>query len=610
MTAQTRRRIATRVLGNRLYSRTDSCGARLGLRRPRSGRIFSGLLDPRVDQVRPRLGERLAQRGQSPRRRRGAGTPMPCAIATKSRSGPPRSSSSAPAGRVAAAPTRESSKLEDRVGAVVADDRGDVGLLAGLGPQRLDRVHRAAVGLEADHRPVGAGDRRAGGHGQPVADRAAGQREPVVRGAGRRSPVSPTPGGERLVDDDRALGQQRPDDGRRAPRGSARRVGSSGAPRPCDAALGAPAPSARPAPRSAATPSSRGPASTCTVQSSGQRGGSAGRGRRRRPPAPGCRPATRWSARRAPRWPSRAGRAAAAASGNARARARSAARERVVGISARAGAGGDPGRGAQRRGRAWRRRRAAARSARPSAAPWRRPRAPSGAAAAGVGPAAAAAGPAPSSQRRRRPGGSASRSRRRGRAAAATASAASRRDAAGDSVRAHPAARRAGDRVDVGLQRRVEPLVRARVVADDVDHRRARRRALCRLASPLPRPGPRCSSVAAGPPGHAGVADGYAPDGRTIPAATLLHLGPGLGNALANLHNALQGARRRWSTSSATTRRYHKPLDAPLASDIETIARHRVALGARRTRDARCRRDRRRRGRGRGRAATPAGSPR
>jgi acetolactate synthase-1/2/3 large subunit len=37
-----------------------------------------------------------------------------------------------------------------------------------------------------------------------------------------------------------------------------------------------------------------------------------------------------------------------------------------------------------------------------------------------------------------------------------------------------------------------------------------------------------------------GAADGYARIARK-PAATLLHLGPGLGNGLANLHNARKG---------------------------------------------------------------------
>ncbi|MGH7044317.1 MAG: acetolactate synthase large subunit [Acetobacteraceae bacterium] len=68
-----------------------------------------------------------------------------------------------------------------------------------------------------------------------------------------------------------------------------------------------------------------------------------------------------------------------------------------------------------------------------------------------------------------------------------------------------------------------------------------------------------------------GAADGYARmTGK--PAATLFHCGPGLGNALANLHNA-----RRASTpimnivgDQAT---YHRPLDAPLTADTEGWAR-------------------------------------
>ena len=68
-----------------------------------------------------------------------------------------------------------------------------------------------------------------------------------------------------------------------------------------------------------------------------------------------------------------------------------------------------------------------------------------------------------------------------------------------------------------------------------------------------------------------GAADGYARmAGR--PAAVLLHLGPGLGNGLANLHNA-----RRAGTPIVTIvgdhATYHKRFDAPLESDIESIAR-------------------------------------
>jgi acetolactate synthase I/II/III large subunit len=69
-----------------------------------------------------------------------------------------------------------------------------------------------------------------------------------------------------------------------------------------------------------------------------------------------------------------------------------------------------------------------------------------------------------------------------------------------------------------------------------------------------------------------GAADGFARmAGR--PAATLLHLGPGLGNGLANLHNARR-ARTPIVNIVGDHATYHRPLDAPLNSDIETVARN------------------------------------
>lgn len=68
-----------------------------------------------------------------------------------------------------------------------------------------------------------------------------------------------------------------------------------------------------------------------------------------------------------------------------------------------------------------------------------------------------------------------------------------------------------------------------------------------------------------------GAADGY---GRMAgkPAATLLHLGPGLANGLANLHNA-----RRASTPIVNIvgdhATHHAQYDAPLASDVVGFAR-------------------------------------
>jgi len=68
-----------------------------------------------------------------------------------------------------------------------------------------------------------------------------------------------------------------------------------------------------------------------------------------------------------------------------------------------------------------------------------------------------------------------------------------------------------------------------------------------------------------------GAADGYGRMTRT-PAATLLHTGPGLANGLANLHNA-----RRAHTPVLNVvgdhASYHLRFDAPLTSDIESLAR-------------------------------------
>ncbi|MGZ4675995.1 MAG: acetolactate synthase large subunit [Acidimicrobiia bacterium] len=67
-----------------------------------------------------------------------------------------------------------------------------------------------------------------------------------------------------------------------------------------------------------------------------------------------------------------------------------------------------------------------------------------------------------------------------------------------------------------------------------------------------------------------GAADGYARmSGR--PAATLLHLGPGLGNGIANLHNARR-AHVPLVNIVGDHATYHQALDAPLQSDIETLA--------------------------------------
>ena len=68
-----------------------------------------------------------------------------------------------------------------------------------------------------------------------------------------------------------------------------------------------------------------------------------------------------------------------------------------------------------------------------------------------------------------------------------------------------------------------------------------------------------------------GAADGYARIAER-PACTLLHLGPGLANGLANLHNAYR-ARVPIINLVGQHATFHLRHDAPLASDIEGIAR-------------------------------------
>ncbi|MCP4121436.1 MAG: acetolactate synthase large subunit [Bacteroidetes bacterium] len=69
-----------------------------------------------------------------------------------------------------------------------------------------------------------------------------------------------------------------------------------------------------------------------------------------------------------------------------------------------------------------------------------------------------------------------------------------------------------------------------------------------------------------------GAADGYARIADR-PAATLLHLGCGLGNGLANLHNARK-ARVPIVNIVGDHATYHVQYDAQLQSDIETVARN------------------------------------
>jgi acetolactate synthase-1/2/3 large subunit len=68
-----------------------------------------------------------------------------------------------------------------------------------------------------------------------------------------------------------------------------------------------------------------------------------------------------------------------------------------------------------------------------------------------------------------------------------------------------------------------------------------------------------------------GMADGYYRIAGK-PACTLLHCGPGLANGLANLHNARR-ARSGIVNIVGDQATYHRPFDAPLTADTDSLAR-------------------------------------
>ena len=124
-----------------------------------------------------------------------------------------------------------------------------------------------------EHRPVRARDRRADRHRQALADRAAGQASASRAAARPRSPsAANSPDVLRLVDDDRALGQQRADAPAPTSARSARPLGSSGRRRGC-AARGSASAATSVGDRVPARARRRadGRASTCTSQPSGTR---------------------------------------------------------------------------------------------------------------------------------------------------------------------------------------------------------------------------------------------------------------------------------------------------------------------------------------------------
>ena len=102
----------------------------------------------------------------------------------------------------------------------------DVEAFARLGPQRLQRVHRAAVADHADHLAVGTGHRRAGRDRRRKPDRAAHVLQPVMRRRGRRRRKEAAAGGDGFIDHDGVFRDRHRD--RLRDRGMGQRAGRFG----------------------------------------------------------------------------------------------------------------------------------------------------------------------------------------------------------------------------------------------------------------------------------------------------------------------------------------------------------------------------------------------
>src|SRR5581483_11970010 len=94
---------------------------------------------------------------------------------------------------------------KDSVAAVVADDRRDVETFARLSPERLQRIHRAAVGLNRDDWAVRAGNGRAGRAGEAEADGPAGLCQVTVTRRARGHRAVSAAARVALVHNDRAF---------------------------------------------------------------------------------------------------------------------------------------------------------------------------------------------------------------------------------------------------------------------------------------------------------------------------------------------------------------------------------------------------------------------
>ncbi len=393
--------------------------------------------------------------------------------------------------------------LEDPVAPVRAEDHRDVEPLARERPERLYRVERRAIRLERDHLAPGAGECGAGSAREALADRAAGEREVAVRGSAFGGQEMRESARRALVDHDRALRLERGQDGAEALRiERARRrrrvrsaVGRCGRRIPGAERVG-----------------ERREGRRRVVLGRGQR--REGSGRSQATPPVGVAEERHRLARASEddevEARQRLGRLLREVGEPCDPRHPSPAlepRREGLAVEPRPAHGGDARRGAEAFASQGLRAEQERRRARLAQAGGRRFH---------VSPGAARRG---SAHRRRgtsgwipltvggddQRGDAARRAARRGERGGEVA-----REIRGRNAPAHEARDRRGQRLDVGAERRVEREVPARVVADQVDDRRARAPGVVQVGEPVGEAGPEMEQHEGGASRHAGIAVGRA----------------------------------------------------------------------------------------------------
>ena len=153
----------------------------------------------------PRIAAANSFRKSSAVSAREASTPIPFASSTQSNSGRCKSIKRIGLRANAAGARACHFDLEDPVTPVREHHDRNIKLFPRHGPERLRRVHGAAVGFECHHLPIGTRERRSDCDGKSLADGAACYRKQIVRSGMAQVALDLSAGRHCFIRNDRIL---------------------------------------------------------------------------------------------------------------------------------------------------------------------------------------------------------------------------------------------------------------------------------------------------------------------------------------------------------------------------------------------------------------------